>query len=137
MIQKNLLIKQRVRKIKGSFAWLPHAFLRDGFFCSLTHHELLLYLFLVLAADRHGLSYYSFDRICSLLNIITEEYILAKNSLIDKNLIAFDGYLFQVLSLPKNPVTTRKQPITTIEEMEKRDPATVRQLILKSLSNEE
>lgn len=136
MIQKNPLVKQRVRKINGSFAWLPHAFLRDGFWGSLTHHELLLYLFLVLAADRQGLSYYSFDRICSLLSITTDDYILARNSLIDRDLIAFDGYLFQVLSLPKNPVTHREQPITTVEEMEKRDPATVRQLILRSLGNE-
>lgn len=136
MIQKNPLVKQRVRKIKGSFAWIPHAFLRGGFMESLSHHELLVYMFLLLAADRQGISYYSFDKICSLLSITPDDYILARNSLIEKDLIAFNGYLFQILSLPEKPVTDRGQVITSVDEMKKRDPATVRQLILRSLGNE-
>lgn len=136
MIQKNPLVKQRVRKIKGSFAWVPHAFLRDGFWSSLSHHELLLYLFLVLVADRQGLSYYSFDKIGSLLAITPDDYLLARNGLIDKDLIVFDGFIFQVLSLPENPLIHQAQPISTIEDMEKRDPATVRQLIIRSLNDE-
>ncbi len=136
MIQKNPFVNQRVRKIKGSFAWVPHAFLREGFLGSLTHHELRLYLFLVLAADRQGISYYSFDKICSLLGITPDDYILARNNLIERDLIAFNGYLFQVLSLPPQLVTHQAQAITNVAEMEERDPATVRQLILRSLGNE-
>jgi len=136
MIQKKPLVQLRVRKIIGSFAWVPHAFLREGFMDSLSHHELRLYMFLVLAADRQGISYYSFDRICSLLSITPDDYILARNSLIARDLIAFNGYLFQVLSLPKKPVTHQEQPITAVDEMEERDPATVRQLILRSLGND-
>ena len=64
MIKKSILYPHRLRKINGSFAFIEHRFLRDGFFESLTHHELLLYLFLVLASDRHGLSYYAYDKIC-------------------------------------------------------------------------
>jgi hypothetical protein len=59
MIEKSPLCPQRVRKITGSFAFLEHRFVRDGFWTSLTHHELLLYVFLVLVADRNGLSYYT------------------------------------------------------------------------------
>lgn len=49
MILKKVLNAQRVRSICGSFAFLEHRFLRGGFLSSLTHHELILYVFLVLA----------------------------------------------------------------------------------------
>ena len=136
MIQKNALIQGRVRKINESFAWLPHRFLRSGFWASLSHHELLLYFFLVLVSDRQGLSYYSFDKVCSLLAITPDEYIPARNALISKDLIAFDVHLFQVLSLPEQVVNKQLPPIA-VDEMEQRDPATVYQLIQRSLSDEE
>jgi hypothetical protein len=65
---------------------------------------MLLYIFLVLAADRYGLSYYSYDRICSLLQLSVEQYITARDGLVKKDLIAFDGTLFQVLELPPKPL---------------------------------
>ena len=104
MIEKKSLCPERLRKISGSFAFIEHRFLRDGFFASLSHHELVLYFFLVLVADRNGLSYYSFDKICTLLTISTDQYLLARNCLIQKDLIAFDGTLFQVLELPEHPL---------------------------------
>jgi hypothetical protein len=70
--------------------------------------EILLYFFLVLASDRNGLSFYSYDAICTFLKITADEYIEARDSLMNKDLIAFDGSLFQVLDLPKEPVQ-RKQ----------------------------
>lgn len=100
MIQKKLLRPERVRTIQGSFAAIEHRFLRDGFWTDLTHDALLLYLLLVLVADRHGLSYYSYDKLCELLGISADAYIEARNALIDLDLLAFDGTLFQVLSLP-------------------------------------
>ena len=56
MIEKSPLCPERVRKITGSFAFLEHRFFRDGFWTSLSQHALLLYVFLVLVADRNGLS---------------------------------------------------------------------------------
>jgi hypothetical protein len=100
MIQKKLIRPERVRTVQGSFAAIEHRFLRDGFWMELTHDELLLYFLLVLVADRHGLSYYSYDKLCSFLRISADEYIEARNVLIDLDLLAFDGTLFQVLSLP-------------------------------------
>jgi hypothetical protein len=125
---KKLMVPERVRKINGSFAFIEHRFLREGFLASLSHHELLLYLFLVLAADRYGLSYYSFDRICTLLRIATDDYIEARNGLIEKDLLAFDGYLFQVLSLPQTPLSKPLFVLKTTEDMERHDPATVGQI---------
>jgi len=127
MIKKRPLIYDRVRKIDGSFAWIGHRFLRQGFWNSLSHNELLLYLFLVMVGDRQGISYYSFDRICSMTGLITDDYILARNELIDKDLIAFDGCLFRVLSLPQN-VQQTNAPALPKREMKQHGPAPLSQL---------
>jgi len=103
MITKKVLVADRIRRIDGGFSFIPHRFLTDGFLQSLQQQELMLYVLLVLAADRHGLSYYSYERICSLLHMTVEQYIAARDALIEKDLIAFDGTLFQVLSLPSRP----------------------------------
>ena len=100
MIRKKILAPDRIRKNEGSFGFIPHRFLTDGFLALLSQHELLLYLFLVLAADRYGLSFYSCNSICSLLGLTVDQYLKAKDGLIEKDLIAFDGTIFQVLSLP-------------------------------------
>jgi len=103
MITKKVLATDRIRRIDGGFSFIPHRFLTDGFLKALSQRELLLYIFLVLAADRYGLSFYSYDRICSFLHLTLEQYIAARDVLIEKDLIAFDGTLFQVLSLPASP----------------------------------
>jgi hypothetical protein len=103
MITKKVLATDRIRRINGGFSFIPHRFLTAGFLASLQQQELMLYVFLVLAADRHGLSYYSYERICSLLHMTVEQYIAARDGLLEKDLIAFDGTLFQVLSLPSRP----------------------------------
>jgi len=103
MIKKKILDPDRVRRIQGGFSFIPHRFLTDGFLASLDQTEILLYFFLVLASDRNGLSFYSYDAICTFLQITADEYIEARDSMIKKGLIAFDGSLFQVLDLPKEP----------------------------------
>jgi hypothetical protein len=100
MIQKKILNPLRVRAITGSFAYIEHRFLKNGFLKRLNHKQLLLYFFLVMAADKHGLSYYSYDKICSFLGLTLDDYIDARDQLMENDLIAFDGTLFQVLSLP-------------------------------------
>jgi hypothetical protein len=132
MITKAPLDPDRVRKIAGSFAFVEHRFLRSGFFSVLTHHELLLYVFLVLVADRNGLSYYSYDKICILLRITLDDYIIARDGLIEKDLIAFNGHLFQVLSLPKQPPQDRA-PLKNSDDMQRHDPATIEQIITKTM----
>jgi len=131
MIKKQPLIHHRVRKINGSFAWISHGFLRQGFWGSLTHHELLLYLFLIMVGDRQGISYYGYDKICSLTAITTDEYVLARNGLIDKDLIAFDGRFFQVLSLPQR---VPAPPLVTKRDKDPQGPVTVSRIIQKNLN---
>lgn len=129
MIKKKILDASRIRRINGGFCFIPHRFLTDGFFASLQQQELLLYVFLVLAADRYGLSYYSYDRICSLLQLSVEQYIIARDGLIKKDLIAFNGTLFQVLELPQKPL-----PASAVLRRSKNvNPVPIAQLIQQSL----
>lgn len=131
MTGRKPLVCNRIRKIDGSFAWVEHRFLRGGYFISLGHHELLLYFFLVLVADRQGLSYYHYDKICSLLCLSLDDYIVARNLLIDKDLIAFDGTFFQILSLPRSPVIMPAKLLQGQDAMQTYDPATIGQLLRK------
>ena len=126
---KKPLYPQRIRKITSSFAFIEHRFLRDGFWSTLDQHQLLLYVFLIIVADRNGLSYYSYDKICTLLKIAVDDYIVARDALIEKDLIGFDGHLFQVLSLPDQPVDPACAALKSKKDMQKHDPATIHQLI--------
>lgn len=100
MIKKKILNPDRIRQIQGGFSFVPHRFVTDGFLATLGQRELLLYLFLVIVSDRYGLSFYGYDRICNLLELCLEEYVHARDRLIEMDLIAFDGTIFQVLELP-------------------------------------
>ena len=119
---------ERVRCIDGGFAFVPNRFLHDGFFASLNHLERSLYLFLLLASDRNGLSFYAHDRICSVLALTFYDYLATRNSLIHKDLIAFDGSRFQVLSLPSKPLAKPSFPLVTRHHM-KGPPPTIGQIL--------
>jgi hypothetical protein len=134
-IHRRPIVPERLRSIAGqSFAFVPHRFLRAGFFASLRPDELRLYVLLVLAADRNGISFYHYDSICTLLELPLESYLRARNALIAKDLIAFDGTRFQVLSLPERPQVEATRPLTTDEQFEADDPATIRRLVHGSLN---
>ena len=130
MIRKKILAPERIRQIEGSFGFIPHRFLTDGFLAALSQHELLLYLFLIMAADRYGLSFYSCNSICSLLGLTVEQYLKARDGLIKKDLIAFDGTIFQVLSLPKPLNTYRRQKLRSTKE---KGPVPIAQVLQQSL----
>ena len=118
MIKKKVLNPKRVRKINGGFSFIPHRFVLDGFLTALGQKELLLFLFLVLVSDRNGLSFYSYDTICTLLGLSLDEYIASRNSLMDKDLIAFDGTLFQVLDLPgKLPERQKREVRSPVDKL--------------------
>jgi len=110
MIKKKILIPNRIRRIEGGFSFIPHRFLTDGFLAVLDQKEILLYLFLIIVSDRNGLSFYSYDAICTLLQITVDEYIKARDALIKRDLISFDGTLFQVLDLPGKPAKKEVKP---------------------------
>lgn len=131
--QRNPVRPDRVRRIDGGFAFVPNRFLHGGFFASLSDAERSLYFFLVLAGDRDGVSFYAYDRICSVLEITPDDYVIVRNALIERDLIAFDGTRFQILSLPPQPVTRSRPPLQSRDDLERDDPATIRQVIRSSL----
>jgi len=94
----------RVRTMEGSFAFIPHRFLRDGFWERLSAAQLVVYLFLVLVANRYGVSFYGKEKmrgLCKLIDGDKVEEIL--HALANKDLIARSDIYTQVLSLPQKP----------------------------------
>lgn len=123
----------RLRFIRRGIVATPNRFLHAGFFVSLSHVERSLYLFLLLAADRNGISFYAYDKICGALEITPDDFLLVRDALLAKDLIAFDGTRYQVLSLPAEPVQLARQGLTSASDFERDDPATINCLIRRSL----
>lgn len=101
MVSKKPIRPDRIRTIIGSFSWLDHRMLSDGYLMAMAKHELLLYFFLVLVGDKNGVSFYGYDKICRFLKITPDEYISARDALLKRELIAFKQGRFQVLALPQ------------------------------------
>jgi hypothetical protein len=101
MRSANLICPERVRNIRAcTFGWIDHDFMRRGFLARLSHEETLLYFFLALAADKNGVSFYDYARICQTLKLSADDYVRARDQLCDRGLIAYEGGVFQVLPLP-------------------------------------
>ena len=83
---------QNVRKIQGSFAWIDHRLMRGGYLPIMTLEDLGLYLFLILASDRNGVSFYRKEKICDTLSLSFQQFDIARDRLIDLNLIAYQSY---------------------------------------------
>jgi hypothetical protein len=112
---------QNIRKIVGSFAWIDHRLLREGYLTRMAHPDLALYLFLVLAADRQGVSFYRKEKICDTLGLDFHQFESARDRLLDLALIAFEGYTvlspngyYQVLPLPRKMPDATKEPIQNL-----------------------
>ena len=96
-----------IRSIRGSFSWIDHRFLRQGFDRGLTRLEKLLYLVLIAVSNRDGVSFYSDQRLAEILEIRhAHELTGARNELIARGLIAFEEGLYQVLDLPPHRTET-------------------------------
>ena len=83
---------QKIRKIKGSFAWIDHRLVRNGYLQVMTHDDMVLYLFLILVADRNGVSFYRKEKICDAVSLDFGQFEIAKDRLINMKLIAFESY---------------------------------------------
>ena len=91
----------RRRSIRGSFSWIDHRFLREGFDEGLTRLEKLFYFVLVAVSNQDGVSFYSDARLAELLEIrFPHELEGARKELMARDLIAYEGGIYQVLDLP-------------------------------------
>ena len=95
-----ILQPNRVRMIEKPFAWIPFRLLTDGLLDNLSVQAKLLYFFLCLVADRDGLSFYGDRRIQMILHFGGTDLLRARDQLVQHDLIAYDGRVYQVLSLP-------------------------------------
>ena len=92
---------ERVRRIRAcTFGWIDHRVLAEGWLAQLSADALRLYVFLVLAADANGVSWYSYDRICERLQMTLESYLAARDELMQRALVAYAHGVFQVLTFP-------------------------------------
>ena len=105
----SVLVPQRVRQVPASFAWIDHRLRSQGFLERLEPADMGLYLFLALAADRHGLSCWRLDLIERTVPCFERGTLWdARTRLCDLDLIAYrpwsehspDGS-YQVLSVQR------------------------------------
>jgi hypothetical protein len=110
MIQKRILVPERLRRPPATgWSWVDRRFLREhGDY--LSREAILLYLFLATVADRHGLSFYSDSALTSRLRLEQPVLERARQELLERDLIAHQLPLVQVLSLPLPGVSRRLQP---------------------------
>jgi hypothetical protein len=110
MIPKHILVPQRLRQPPATgWSWIDRRFLREHG-DHLSREAVLLYLFLVCVADRHGLSCYSERTLSSRLQLSQPVLERARQELLDYDLIAHQLPLVQVLSLPAPGVSRRAAP---------------------------
>ena len=83
---------KNIRNIKGSFAWIDHRLIRNGFINVMTHNDIVLYLFLILAADKNGVSFYRKEKMCETMSLDYNQFEVARDRLITMKLIAFESY---------------------------------------------
>ncbi|MCO5172380.1 MAG: helix-turn-helix domain-containing protein [Planctomycetes bacterium] len=98
----------RVRSLRGvTFGWLDARLLRDGWLRALPLEALSTYVFLCLAADRQGVSFYRRARLGQELGLDERQVVRALDELRALDLVAYapfhpgapDGF-HQVLALP-------------------------------------
>jgi hypothetical protein len=110
MTQKRILVPERLRRPPATgWSWVDRRFLREhGDY--LSREAILLYLFLTAVADRHGLSFYSDSTLSSRLRMPQAVLEKAREELLQRDLIAYQLPLVQVLSMPSPGVSRRSEP---------------------------
>jgi hypothetical protein len=110
MLPKRILVPQRLRRPPATgWSWIDRRFLREHG-DRLSREAMLLYLFLAAVADRHGLSFYSDHTLSSRLRLTLPALAQAREELLERDLIAYQLPLVQVLSLPAPAVCRRAEP---------------------------
>lgn len=103
-----------VRAPAGPYGWLDARLLRDGWLARLGPDAAAALVFLALAADREGVSFYGRDRIALALDLDRGRLDVALHLLLVEGLVAFrpwrvggtDG-VWQLLPVPTAPARAR------------------------------
>jgi hypothetical protein len=99
----------RIRSIPQQFAWIDRRLRDQCYLGTMNLKELAVYLFLILAANKNGVSFYRSEQIAAIFDyqLQPNDILQCRNNLFDKEFIAFlpfnghsaEGF-FQVLPLP-------------------------------------
>lgn len=95
------LIPDRVRKISGSFSWIDHRLITQGWFDVLNRDEILTYLWWTTVGDENGVSFYSDEKTATRLKLSVPQIQMARQGLIEKQLVVYRSGVIQVLDLPR------------------------------------
>jgi hypothetical protein len=110
MTEKRILVPKRLRRPPATgWSWVDRRFLREHGE-QLSREAVLLYFFLAAVADRHGLSFYSDSTLTCRLRLTQQILEQARQELLDRDLIAHQLPLVQVLSLAPPGVSRRPEP---------------------------
>ena len=99
MIKKQILVAERVRRVPRQFSWVDTRLLSEQYFPRCSSTAWALYLFLIVAGDANGLSYYSDRAITEQLGVSESVLTAARAALMSAGLVAYRAPLYQVLSL--------------------------------------
>ena len=104
---KEVICRDRIRRICGGFGWVDHRFIRDHYVERCSSTALAVYLFLIAVSDADGISYWGESALCDRLTIGKAELKHARTELQAADLIAYEKPIWQVLQLPINPEVRR------------------------------
>jgi hypothetical protein len=119
-----LILPQRRRSVPASFAWLDRQLRTQRVLARVHSDDIALYVFLVLAADRDGLSCWRLDRMERELPLDGGALVTARRRLIEAGLIAFrpwsarsrDG-TYQVLSIEPCDDSPRRGGLAALRDV--------------------
>ena len=101
-----VLSPDRVRMAER-FGWIDHRVMLEGHLQRMSQRAQCLYLFLCLAADRKGVSWYSDLRLREAISLPLKELEAARRELVDLDLVAFVSPYYQVLSVPQKRIAVQ------------------------------
>jgi hypothetical protein len=105
-----ILVPERLRRPPPTgWSWVDRRFVREHA-ARLPRDAVLLYFFLAAVADKHGLSFYADATLAALLRMPLPALAEARDELLAHDLIAHEGRLTQVLSLPPPQPRRSAQP---------------------------
>lgn len=113
---KQLLRPERLRQVPQQFSWVDQALVQQHFIDRCEARSAALYLFLITVSDAQGLSYYGAATLARRLHLSDEQFAVARQQLIELDLIAYRSPLYQVLALPGSvaaPRPVRRAPAIT------------------------
>jgi hypothetical protein len=112
-MHKHPISLAKLRQIPQQFSWVDQRLVRERYIDQLSHEACALYLFLVTVADAQGLSFYAERSLCQRLSMTSAVLRQARQTLIERALVAYQRPLYQVLALDRDgirPAATRLAP---------------------------